>query len=73
MDKVKLNNGIEMPILGYGVYQVTPEECERCVLDAISAGYRSIDTAQAYVHHYKSMDFKCRLRKGQSFYRRITA
>ncbi|MCS2949625.1 aldo/keto reductase [Bacteroides sp. BFG-638] len=48
MDKVKLNNGIEMPILGYGVYQVTPEECEHCVLDAISAGYRSIDTAQAY-------------------------
>ena len=31
MEKVKLNNGIEMPILGYGVYQVTPEECERCV------------------------------------------
>lgn len=48
MEKVKLNNGIEMPILGYGVYQVTPEECERCVLDAISVGYRSIDTAQAY-------------------------
>lgn len=37
-----------MPILGYGVYQVTPEECERCVSDAISVGYRSIDTAQAY-------------------------
>jgi len=36
MEKVKLNNGIEMPILGYGVYQVTPEECERCVSDAIS-------------------------------------
>jgi 2,5-diketo-D-gluconate reductase A len=48
MDKVKLNNGVEMPILGYGVYQVTPDECERCVLDAISVGYRSIDTAQAY-------------------------
>ena len=43
-----MNNGVEMPILGYGVYQVTPEECERCVLDAISVGYRSIDTAQAY-------------------------
>ena len=40
MEKVKLNNGIEMPILGYGVYQVTPEECERCVSDAISVGYR---------------------------------
>ncbi|MBD9167900.1 MAG: aldo/keto reductase [Parabacteroides johnsonii] len=48
METVKLNNGIEMPILGYGVYQVTPEECERCVSDAIRVGYRSIDTAQAY-------------------------
>lgn len=48
MQTIKLNNGVEMPILGYGVYQVTPEECERCVSDAISVGYRSIDTAQAY-------------------------
>ncbi|MEJ5145333.1 aldo/keto reductase [Sphingobacterium sp. MYb388] len=48
MEYVKLNNGIEMPILGYGVYQVTAEECEQCVTDAIGAGYRSIDTAQAY-------------------------
>lgn len=48
MDTVKLNNGIAMPVLGYGVYQVDPAECERCVLDAISVGYRSIDTAQAY-------------------------
>lgn len=48
MENVKLNNGVEMPILGYGVYQVSPEECERCVSDAISVGYRSIDTAQAY-------------------------
>lgn len=48
METVKLNNGVEMPIIGYGVYQVSPEECECCVLDAISAGYRSIDTAQAY-------------------------
>lgn len=48
MEKVKLSNGVEMPILGYGVYQVTPEECERCVTDAIAAGYRLIDTAQAY-------------------------
>lgn len=45
MEYVKLNNGVEMPILGYGVYQVTPEECERCVSDAIKIGYRSIDTA----------------------------
>lgn len=48
MEYVTLNNGIKMPVLGYGVYQVTNEECERCVLDAISVGYRSIDTAQAY-------------------------
>lgn len=48
MKTIQLNNGVEMPILGYGVFLVTPEECERCVLDAISAGYRSIDTAQAY-------------------------
>lgn len=48
METVKLNNGVEMPILGYGVYQVTPEECERCVSDAIGVGYRLIDTAQAY-------------------------
>lgn len=48
MYEVTLNNGVKMPIIGYGVYQVTPEECERCVLDAISIGYRLIDTAQAY-------------------------
>mgnify|MGYP000180515767 CR=1 FL=1 len=48
MQTVKLNNSIEMPVLGYGVFQVSPEECERCVLDAIDAGYRLIDTAQAY-------------------------
>lgn len=50
METIRLNNGVEMPILGYGVYQVTPEECERCVLDAISVGYRSIDTDR---HIYK--------------------
>ncbi len=49
MDYVTLNNGVKMPILGYGVYQVPDaDECERCVRDAISIGYRSIDTAQAY-------------------------
>ena len=48
MQTVKLSNGVEMPVLGYGVYQVTPEECERCVSDALSVGYRMIDTAQAY-------------------------
>lgn len=50
MDYVTLNNGITMPQLGYGVYQVTPDEAEACVLDAISGGYRSIDTAQAYAN-----------------------
>ena len=49
MQNVKLNNGIEMPILGFGVYQIADQaECERCVLDAVEVGYRSIDTAQAY-------------------------
>lgn len=48
MEYVTLNNGVKMPILGYGVYQVKGEECERCVLDAISVGYRAIDTAQSY-------------------------
>lgn len=48
MNYVTLNNGVKMPKLGYGVYQTPPEETERCVLDAIRIGYRSIDTAQAY-------------------------
>ncbi len=48
MNYITLNNGVKMPQMGYGVFQVNPEECERCVLDAISAGYRLIDTAQAY-------------------------
>ena len=48
MEYVTLRNGVKMPILGYGVYQVTKEDCERCVLDALQAGYRSIDTAQSY-------------------------
>lgn len=48
METIILSNGVEMPLLGYGVYLVSPEECERCVLDAISTGYRLIDTAQAY-------------------------
>jgi diketogulonate reductase-like aldo/keto reductase len=48
MKTIKLNNGVEMPQMGYGVYQVPPEECERCVSDALSVGYRLIDTAQAY-------------------------
>lgn len=50
MEYIKLSNGVEMPQLGYGVYQVTSEECERCVSDALSVGYRMIDTAQAYAN-----------------------
>ncbi|MDE7346059.1 MAG: aldo/keto reductase [Muribaculaceae bacterium] len=48
METVKLRNGVEMPIEGYGVYQVDQAECERCVSDALKVGYRMIDTAQAY-------------------------
>lgn len=48
MEYVTLKNKLKMPMLGYGVYQVTKEECERCVLDALSVGYRLIDTAQSY-------------------------
>lgn len=48
MKTIKLNNGIEMPQIGYGVYQVSPDKCERCVSDALKTGYRMIDTAQAY-------------------------
>ena len=48
MNTVTLNNGVEMPQIGYGVFQVSPAECERCVSDALSVGYRMIDTAQAY-------------------------
>lgn len=48
MNYVTLNNGVKMPQLGYGVYQTPPEETEKCVLEAIKNGYRSIDTAQAY-------------------------
>lgn len=48
MEFITLSNGVKMPILGYGVYQVSKEECERCVLDALKVGYRSIDTAQSY-------------------------
>ena len=48
MTYVTLNNGLKMPQVGYGVYQVEPAEAERCVLDAISVGYRMIDTAQIY-------------------------
>lgn len=48
MQYVTLSNGVKMPQLGYGVYQVSKDECERCVLDALKVGYRHIDTAQSY-------------------------
>ncbi len=48
MEYVTLSNGVKMPQLGYGVYQVSKDECKRCVLDALAVGYRHIDTAQAY-------------------------
>lgn len=48
MQYVTLSNGVKMPKLGYGVYQIDKEECERCVLDALKVGYRHIDTAQSY-------------------------
>lgn len=48
MEYITLNNGVKMPMLGYGVYQISQPECEQCVREAIEIGYRSIDTAQAY-------------------------
>ena len=48
METIKLNNGVEMPLLGYGVFRVPPQDAERCVSDALEVGYRLIDTAQAY-------------------------
>ncbi len=51
MQTVKLNNGIEMPIMGFGVYQISePQQCEQAVTDAIDVGYRLIDTAAAYMN-----------------------
>ena len=53
MEYAILSNGVKMPMLGYGVYQVGKEEAERCVLDALRVGYRSIDTAQSYFNEEK--------------------
>ena len=50
MQTIKLNNGVKMPILGYGTYQIPNNEVQRCVEDALSVGYRLIDTAQAYAN-----------------------
>ena len=48
MEYAILNNGVKIPMLGYGTFQIPAEDTKRCVLDAISVGYRSIDTAQGY-------------------------
>ena len=48
MEYITLRNGVKMPILGFSVYQIPQDICERCVLDALEAGYRSLDAAQSY-------------------------
>ena len=55
MNTIELNNGIKMPMLGYGVFLVGPQECEYCVSEAIRLGYRLIDTAQAYYNEEGSL------------------
>ncbi len=50
METVKLNNGVEMPMLGYGVFQIPHCETKKCVADALSVGYRLLDTAQMYMN-----------------------
>ena len=69
MEHITFSNGVEMPLLGYGVYLVSPEECERCVLDAISTGYRLIDTAQAYYNEegVGAAIAKCGVPRGELF------
>lgn len=69
MEYVKLNNGVEMPILGFGVYQIPKEETKRCVLDAIKVGYRSIDTAQSYFNESEVGDAikECGINRSELF------
>ena len=55
MQYVTLKNGVKMPQLGYGVYQVSKEECEECVANALKVGYRHIDTAQAYYNEERQL------------------
>ena len=55
MEYVTLQNGVNMPILGYGVYQVTQDECERCVLDALEVGYRNAKTLNRNFLKYRLM------------------
>ncbi len=68
MKEVTLSNGVRMPQLGYGVYQVTKDECERCVLDAIGVGYRSIDTAQSYFNEEEMNAVAALDRKQSAFF-----
>ena len=59
MEYVTLSNGVKMPILGYGVYQVTKDECERCVLDALKVGYRAIiSTRKRLVMQLKNQEYQ---------------
>lgn len=69
MEYVKLNNGVEMPILGFGVYQIPKEDIKRCVLDAIKVGYRSIDTAQSYFNESEVGDaiLECGIPRSELF------
>ena len=50
MQTIQLSNGVQMPLLGYGLFQVPPQDAERCTSDALEVGYRLIDTAQAYAN-----------------------
>ena len=74
MEYVTLSNGVKMPIMGYGVYQVTKDECERCVLDALKAGYRSLDTAQSYFNEEEVgnaiQKFRTSKRRNLSYHKR---
>lgn len=69
MEYVKLNNGVEMPILGFGVYQIPTEETKRCVLDAIKVGFRAIDTAQSYFNESEVGDaiVECGIQRSELF------
>ena len=60
MQTIRLNNGIEMPLLGYGLFKVPPQEAEHCTRDALEVGYRLIDTAQAYGNEQGVGDAICR-------------
>lgn len=69
MEYVKLNNGVEMPILGFGVYQISKEQTKECVLNAIKVGFRAIDTAQSYFNEEEVGDaiLECGLPREELF------